>query len=218
MSLNTAHADDKGVLIHAGEQILLYGDDVTMEFNRSEPAFRGTKKGRIYLTTHRMIFNSKKKDAMMSFSFPFVALKMVKLKQPVFGANYMEGVVEAQPNGNWNGEAKFKLMFNVGGAIDFCEAMFKATKLVKDRSPYGPLPPYEMPRGPYYPAPPPAYTPEPTGYNGWTVPPSTFTANGPPPNTVFTTDAPPPYYGISGPPQTGPYAPSVPQLGTLFQN
>lgn len=37
-------------------------------------------------------------------------------------------------------------------------------------------------------------------------------------NTVFTTDAPPPYYGISGPPQTGPYAPSVPQLGTLFKN
>lgn len=136
-------------------RILLFGDDVTMEFNRSEAAFKGTKKGRIYLTTHRMIFNSKKKDPMMSFSFPFVALKMVfifccilinkietqllfifllqvKLKQPVFGANYIEGVVEAQPNGNWNGEAKFKLMFNVGGAIDFCEAMFKATKLGKN--------------------------------------------------------------------------------------
>lgn len=72
--------------------------------------------------------------------------------------------------------------------MTFTQLMFKLNFLnfvynfvaVKDRSPYGPLPPYEMPRGPYYPAPPPAYTPEPTGYNGWTVPPSTFTANGPP--------------------------------------
>lgn len=32
-------------------------------------------------------------DKMVSFSFPFVALKDVELEQPVFGANYIKGKV-----------------------------------------------------------------------------------------------------------------------------
>ena len=56
--------------------------------------FKGEKKGRLYLTTHRMIFNTKKQDdPMKSFSFPFVALKDVELEQPIFGANYIKGKV-----------------------------------------------------------------------------------------------------------------------------
>ena len=40
---------------------------------------KGDKNGRLYLTTHRMIFNNKSKgDPMQSFSFPFVALKDVR--------------------------------------------------------------------------------------------------------------------------------------------
>jgi hypothetical protein len=40
--------------------------------------FKGTKNGRLYLTTHRMIFNNKKQsDQMVSFSFPFVTLSDV---------------------------------------------------------------------------------------------------------------------------------------------
>lgn len=94
---------------------------------QTQAEFKGTKHGRIYLTTHRMIFNSKKKnDPMKSFSFPFVALSEVGLEQPVFGANYIRGVVKAQPGGHWTGEAKFKLVFKAGGAIDFGQAMVKA--------------------------------------------------------------------------------------------
>lgn len=48
------------------------------------------------------------------------------LEQPIFGANYIKGVVVAQPNGNWAGQAKFKLVFKAGGAIDFGQAMLKA--------------------------------------------------------------------------------------------
>ena len=68
------------------------------------------------MTTHRMIFNNKKtdvswkfastgiilktfvKDKMVSFSFPFVALKDVELEQPVFGANYIKGKVRFYNN------------------------------------------------------------------------------------------------------------------------
>lgn len=55
----------------------------------------------------------------------------VELEQPVFGANYIKGKVRAQPNGNWMGEAKFKLLFKHGGAIDFGQAMLKAAHLGK---------------------------------------------------------------------------------------
>lgn len=53
----------------------------------------------------------------------------VEIEQPVFGANYIKGKVRAQPNGNWVGEAKFKLTFKSGGAIEFGQAMLKAAYL-----------------------------------------------------------------------------------------
>ena len=53
MALNTAHANG-GVLIHSGESILLFCDNVQMEFaGQDSREFKGEKKGRLYLTTHR---------------------------------------------------------------------------------------------------------------------------------------------------------------------
>jgi hypothetical protein len=50
-----------------------------MEFHgQDQPEFKGSKHGRLYLTTHRMIFNAKEsRDKMQSFSFPFVTLRDV---------------------------------------------------------------------------------------------------------------------------------------------
>ena len=70
----------------------------------SAPALKagGDKTGRLYLTTHRKIFNNKKsQDLLKSFSFPFVALRDVELEQPIFGANYIKGKVLAQPDGGF---------------------------------------------------------------------------------------------------------------------
>lgn len=53
----------------------------------------------------------------------------VEIEQPVFGANYIKGIVRAQPNGNWYGEAKFKLTFKKGGAIEFGQAMLKTVSM-----------------------------------------------------------------------------------------
>lgn len=53
------------------------------------------------------------------------------IEQPVFGANYIKGKVRAQPNGNWVGEAKFKLTFKHGGAIEFGQSMLKAAHFGK---------------------------------------------------------------------------------------
>jgi hypothetical protein len=183
-----------------GKRILLFCDNVTMSFSGQVGAvFHGDKSGRLYLTTHRMIFNNKSKgDPMQSFSFPFIALKDVELEQPIFGANYIKGKVRAQPNGNFVGEAKFKLYFKSGGAIDFGQAMLRAAQMASRN--YGQQdlpPPYTAPTGPWYAAPPPAYTPDPNGYMGW-VPPTNVFPHHPPANTVYMTDAPPPYPGING--------------------
>ncbi|XP_068618356.1 postacrosomal sheath WW domain-binding protein [Battus philenor] len=199
MSLNTAHADH-GVLIHAGECIILFSDNVTVEFYGNETAeFKGTKNGRMYLTTHRMIFNSKNNsDPMRSFSFPFIALQDVTVEQPMFSANYIKGKVRAQPNGNFIGEVKFKLTFKSGGAIEYGQAMLKAAHLASRHvTPDAPPPPYTPPTGPWYAAPPPAYAPPPQGYYGW-VPPYSAFPDQPAPNSVFVSNNPPPYPGVAG--------------------
>jgi len=211
MALNTAHANG-GVLIHAGESILLFCDNVTMEFSGQDgPEFKGEKKGRLYLTTHRMIFNNKNhaNDAMKSFSFPFVALKDVELEQPIFGANYIKGKVRAQPGGNFTGEAKFKLHFKSGGAIDFGQAMLKAAQMAgrNYNAAMDAPPPYTPPTNGWYAAPPPAYSANPAGYGGW-VPPTHVFPEQPPANSVYMTDLPPPYPGING---NNGYSPAQPQ-------
>ncbi|XP_065359524.1 WW domain-binding protein 2 isoform X1 [Calliphora vicina] len=202
MSVNTAHANN-GVLIHAGEYILIHSDNISMDFSgQDNPIFRGSKQGRIYLTSHRLIFNNKKSgDEMQSFSAPFIAMNDVELEQPVFGANYIKGKVRAQPNGNFVGEVKFKLYFKSGGAIEYGMALLRAAKTAQSNyhnsgGGYDDPPPY-TPSGNWHEAPPPAYQPPP-GYYGWLPQHDAF--SGPAPNTVFMSDNPPPYPGIGGPP------------------
>nr|CAG4637224.1 EOG090X0ADZ [Ceriodaphnia reticulata]SVE73095.1 EOG090X0ADZ [Ceriodaphnia reticulata] len=186
MSLNTAHANN-GVLIYAGECILLFCDNVAMEFSgQDRPEFKGVKSGRLYLTTHRMIFNNlNAKDPL------------VELEQPMFGSNYIKGKVRAQPNGGWVGEVKFKLHFKHGGAIEYGQAMLQAAGIAKRSNQYTDEPPaYQPPSGPWHNAPPPTYSPPNGGYYGW-VPPTNAFPNAPPANSVYMTDMPPPYPGIN---------------------
>lgn len=218
MSLNTAHANN-GVLIHAGEGILIFCDNVSIEFSGQDgAAFKGKKEGRVYLTTHRMIFNAKNaSEQMQSFSFPFITLHEVQLEQPVFGANYIKGKVRAQENGNWTGEAKFKLVFKHGGAIDYGQAMLRAASIAQRNAGSAPPPPYTPPGGGWYAAPPPAYTPNPYNY-GW-VPPNTVFPDQPAPNSIYMHDSPPPYPGIIATPAPPNYPPQggYPQQQGGFQ-
>lgn len=115
----------------------------------------------------------------------------------MFGANFIRGKVRSQDNGNFTGEAKFKLLFKAGGAIDFAQAALKAAYIAKKYGNNAAPPPY-VPPGAWHDAPPPAYSPNPTGYYGW-VPNTQAFPNGPPPNTVFMSDNPPPYPGIVNP-------------------
>lgn len=107
-----------------------------MDFSGQDgPMLKGTKVGRVYLTTHRVIFNTKSpKDSLQSFSSPFISMSDVELEQPVFGANYIRGKIRAQPNGNWTGETKFKMSFKSGGCIDFGQALLRAASMAQRNS------------------------------------------------------------------------------------
>ncbi|CAG0891576.1 unnamed protein product [Cyprideis torosa] len=202
MSVNSGHTAG-GVLIHSGEYIILFDKNVRMSFSGlQKKEFSGTKKGLIYLTTHRLVFtNQDVKDALQSFSIPFANLTEVELEQPTFGANYISGKVRAQEGGGWIGEVKFTLTFKSGGAIDFGKAMLQAATMAKR---YANQPaPQNYNTGPpsyssVYPAPPAYYAPpNPTGYYGW-APPYTAFPERPDGGSVYMTDAPPPYPGIGG--------------------
>lgn len=76
-----------------------------------------------------IFITEKQTDALKSFSIPFTCMREVGLEQPVFGANHIKGGVVAEIGGNWVGQAKFKLWFYSGGAIEFGQAMMHAGQL-----------------------------------------------------------------------------------------
>ncbi|KAG8556418.1 hypothetical protein GDO81_018067, partial [Engystomops pustulosus] len=234
MALNKNHSQNGGVIVNNGESILKMCKDVELSFSdmaHKTEAFKGTKKGLLYLTPYRVIFVSKGKDAMMSFMMPFYLVKGCSIEQPVFSANYIKGTISSEANGGWEGQASFKLTFNSGGAIEFGQQMFKLAtngmlffflvQTIWDRA-YGPggFPPAPggyapaPPAGPYPYAPPamngygPA--PQPMGY-----PYAAPTGPGmypPPPEMNPMYMAPPPPY--PGPPYSGAPAPPVSQAWT----
>lgn len=202
MSLNSAHVLNGGVLIYAGERIILFCRNVKLDFDKYGEcaAMRGDKLGRLFLTTHRLIFvNDQNNDALRSFSFPFCTLNKVELEQPVFGANYISGYVRNQPGGGFSGDVRFKLVFKDGGCIVFGQAMLTAAKMANRHTQQGYAPPpYMAPEADsFYPAPPPAYSPPQQGYYGW-VPPYNVFQDQPTANSVYVHDLPPPYPGVTG--------------------
>ncbi|KAI2585122.1 WBP2 isoform 13 [Pan troglodytes] len=217
MALNKNHSEGGGVIVNNTESILMSYDHVELTFNdmKNVPeAFKGTKKGTVYLTPYRVIFLSKGKDAMQSFMMPFYLMKDCEIKQPVFGANYIKGTVKAEAGGGWEGSASYKLTFTAGGAIEFGQRMLQvASQASRGEVPSGAYGYSYMPSGAYvYPPPvangmypcPPGYPyppPPPEFYPG---PPMMDGAMG------YVQPPPPPYPGPMEPPVSGPDVPSTP--------
>uniref|UniRef100_A0A6J0T982 Postacrosomal sheath WW domain-binding protein isoform X1 n=1 Tax=Pogona vitticeps TaxID=103695 RepID=A0A6J0T982_9SAUR len=169
MAVNRNHSQGGGVIPPNGESILKHCKDVELTFSdvTGKPEiFKGTKKGMVFLTPYRVIFVSKGNDPMMSFMMPFHLMKGCSIEQPVFSANYIKGVIEAEPGGGWEGQASFKMSFFSGGAIEFGQMMFKLASNASRGIPaqsfgygYTPVP------GGYAPHPfPGGYAPAPGGY------------------------------------------------------
>lgn len=192
-----------------GESVLKDCKDVELSFSdmsQKTDAFKGTKKGSVFLTAYRMIFVSKGRDAMQSFMMPFYLVKGCAIEQPVFSANYIKGCVRAEPGGGWEGQASFKMVFNSGGAIELGQLMFKvATNASRGPPPsqhgtsvFGYAPAVSMngcgPAGPSPYGPPPANG----AYNPYQPPPPSQPGYYPAP--------PPPQQPGMGYPYTPPYS------------
>nr|XP_045361746.1 LOW QUALITY PROTEIN: WW domain-binding protein 2-like [Camelus bactrianus] len=217
MALNKNHSEGGGVIVSNTESILMSYDHVELTSNdmRNVPeAFKGAKKGTVYLTSYRVIFLSKEKDAMQSFMMPFYLMKDCEIKQPVFGANYIKGTVKAEAGGGWEGSASYKLTFMAGGAIEFGQRMLQvASQACRGEAPSGAYGYSYMPSGAYvFPSPvtsgmypcPPGYAyplPPPEFYPG---PPMMDGAMG------YVQPPPPPYPGPMEPAVSSPDVPSTP--------
>ncbi|KAL1767576.1 postacrosomal sheath WW domain-binding protein [Sigmodon hispidus] len=132
MAVNQNHTvDRRGALIPHGESFLKKCLGVDLSFPQPPPGssfFNGTKRGTLFLTSFRVVFVTSHSDTdpMLSFMMPFHLMKNCTVEQPVFGANYIQGTVQAAPDGGWEGSATFKLVFRKGGAIEFAQLMAKA--------------------------------------------------------------------------------------------
>lgn len=47
----------------------------------------------------QVIFLAKGRDVLQSFMMPFYLIKGCEIKQPVLGANYIKGTINAEPGG-----------------------------------------------------------------------------------------------------------------------
>ncbi|XP_060696936.1 WW domain-binding protein 2-like [Hemiscyllium ocellatum] len=154
--------------------LLSFGNvQLTLQDMKTIPeAFKGKKKGKVFLTQQRVIFiPSDQSKSMKSFSMPFNYMESCTVEQGFLVSNYIKGKIHAQPGGGWEGTATFKLSFNSGGAIDFGKAMIE---VASHGGYYTPVPPMYAPYG----SPPPAYfgmhqppNYAPAGTSGYTQPP-----------------------------------------------
>ncbi|XP_078081407.1 WW domain-binding protein 2-like isoform X2 [Mustelus asterias] len=112
------------------QSLLMFYDHVELSFSDVDnmlEAFKGSTKGTVYLKPYQVVFVAKdSKEALKSFTMPFYLMKGCEIKQPVLGANYIKGTINAEPNGGWEGSATFRLTFTSGGAIEFGQLMLRA--------------------------------------------------------------------------------------------
>ncbi|KAM5251225.1 postacrosomal sheath WW domain-binding protein [Hipposideros larvatus] len=125
-----------------GRSVLKQCQDVELSFPQQPEGssfFSGTKRGILFLTSHRVIFvtSHSASDPMFSFMMPFDLMSNCTIEQPVFAPNYIKGTIQAAPDGGWEGQATFKLAFRKGGAIKFGQLMMKAASAAAQGAPLG---------------------------------------------------------------------------------
>eukprot|EP00062_Callorhinchus_milii_P004754 gi/632943450/ref/XP_007886954.1/ PREDICTED: WW domain-binding protein 2 isoform X2 [Callorhinchus milii] len=172
MSMKSAFPCIHSVLMSYDHVELSFGD-----MDNMPDIFKGSKKGSVYLMLYQVVFVTKDmREALKSFTMPFYRMKGCEVKQPMLGANYIKGTINAESGGGWEGSATFKLTFTSGGAIEFGQRMLQiASQASRGENPGDT---YSFMAGAAY-----SYTPS-TDSGIYPIPLST---NYPPPPSEFTT-------------------------------
>ncbi|KAG2463638.1 WBP2 protein, partial [Polypterus senegalus] len=138
------------------KDVELYFSDLTQK----NDAFKGTKKGLVFLTPYRVIFVSKGQDSMRSFMMPFYLIKGCSIEQPVFAANFIKGTIVAEAGASRGGPPPP----SSSQACGYGPAPMMS-RYGPGSAPYGPSPAgFPVSYGYQYPSPPPAQ-------NGYYMPP-----------------------------------------------
>ncbi|XP_015449015.1 postacrosomal sheath WW domain-binding protein [Pteropus alecto] len=143
MAVNQSHTENRrGAIIPYGESVLKQCQDVDLSFLQQPEGsnlFSGIKRGTLFLTSYRVIFvtSHSVNDPMLSFMMPFNLMSNCTVEQPVFAPNCIKGTIQAAPDGDWEGQATFKLAFRKGGAIEFAQLMTKAASAAARGIPLG---------------------------------------------------------------------------------
>lgn len=195
MALNTSHAGNLGVLIHTEEQILLYCQNITIEFSEHEATiFQRPKDGSIYLTSHRMIFISvNSPDELKSFSFPFLYLNEIQVEEPMYDVSCVRGTVRPHLHSNFLGTIRFKIVINSGGTNEFAQALLYAISLAQENVQHDAPRLFARPSDDWNEASESIYTSIPARFD-WL--PRTVFPDRPIAGTIFISDSLPAYAGI----------------------
>ncbi|XP_045149372.1 postacrosomal sheath WW domain-binding protein isoform X1 [Echinops telfairi] len=132
MAVNQNHTDNhRGAVFPYGESVLKQSQDVMLSFPQKPEQylfFNGRKRGTLFLTSYRVIFVTSHtiSDLLSSFMMPLSLIRNCTVEQPYFSPNYIKGTITAMPDGGWEGQATFKLVFWSGGAIEFSHLMTQA--------------------------------------------------------------------------------------------
>ncbi|CAB4014323.1 Hypothetical predicted protein [Paramuricea clavata] len=213
MAVNQTKAQN-GQLFLTNDYVLTDKDGVEFSFEKSGnlPGYLlAPRKGRLILTGQKVIFvNSKPNDQCQTITMAFHFIRNLEIKQPIFGANYLQADLTAEPGAGWQGDALFKVTFSKGGAIEFAEAFQRAVRNARTNG----RPAMHQPamNGHYFVPPQPQPGPA-NGYYGYPaagyVPPPAYQppAYQPQPYPPPYTGAPPmqynPYQATAPPPQPG---------------
>jgi len=115
------------------EQFMLIRPGVAFQVKVEGMSSLSANEGVLYLTTKRLLFvtdASKRvhKDGFtfINFEIPLKHLQQENYNQPIFGANYLSGVVDAIPGKDLNKPSYFKLWFMTGGSGSFLPFFFRA--------------------------------------------------------------------------------------------
>uniref|UniRef100_A0A0G4GDC9 GRAM domain-containing protein n=1 Tax=Chromera velia CCMP2878 TaxID=1169474 RepID=A0A0G4GDC9_9ALVE len=123
-----------------GELFILERDGI--KFQAKTPTGKLHGNGSMFLTTKRIVFLKKgdpsRHGDFTSFEIPLAFIRDPAFKQPIFGANYMQGQVApllSAPN-PISGDATWYLTFNQGGCGTFLPLFFRLHKeAVRDLQP-----------------------------------------------------------------------------------
>ena len=131
MALNPPVLADRTPAPVTGEYMVLVRKDIEAEISlENKTKYKG--KGKLFLTTVRMVFVNEKNNDMISFDVPIDLMTNEKFNQPIFGANYISGKVsplyDLIPC-----PGSFKFWFMSGGTGTFLPMFYNIIEQIRKR-------------------------------------------------------------------------------------